>query len=91
MPHPSTSIRAGLQPTNLNTSDGHAVVVGASMSGLMAARVLTDYFEQVTIIDRDRLPTQPEFRKGTPQAHHVHVYAAAGPNNFRATFPWLSS
>ena len=35
---------------------GHAVVVGSSMAGLTAARVLVDHFAQVTLVDRDRLP-----------------------------------
>jgi 2-polyprenyl-6-methoxyphenol hydroxylase-like FAD-dependent oxidoreductase len=36
-------------------SNKHAMVIGASMAGLMAARMLSDHFEQVTIIERDRL------------------------------------
>ena len=35
---------------------GHAVVIGSGIAGLTAARVLTDHFAQVTIIERDRLP-----------------------------------
>ena len=30
-----------------------AVVLGASMAGLLAARVLADAYGQVTVIDRD--------------------------------------
>jgi hypothetical protein len=37
----------------------HAVVLGASMSGLLAVRVLADAYRQVTVVDRDRLPEQP--------------------------------
>jgi phytoene dehydrogenase-like protein len=36
----------------------HAIVIGGSMAGLLAARVLADYFEQVTILERDRFPTE---------------------------------
>ena len=36
-----------------------AVVLGASMSGLLAARVLADFFETVTVVDRDELPDDP--------------------------------
>jgi len=61
------------------------------MSGLLAARVLTDYFEQVTIIDRDRLPTQPEFRQGTPQAHHGHVLLKRGQTILEQLFPGLEA
>jgi phytoene dehydrogenase-like protein len=33
-----------------------AVVVGSSMGGLLAARVLADAYDKVTVIDRDSLP-----------------------------------
>jgi 2-polyprenyl-6-methoxyphenol hydroxylase-like FAD-dependent oxidoreductase len=51
----------------------HAVVIGASMAGLLAARVLSDHFEQVTIIERDQLPEGGEPRKGVPQERHAHI------------------
>jgi heterodisulfide reductase subunit A-like polyferredoxin len=51
-----------------DTFDGHhAVVIGGSMAGLLAARVLSDHFEQVTIIERDQLTGDAEARKGIPQ------------------------
>jgi len=34
----------------------HAVVVGASIAGLCAARVLSDFYDNVTVFDRDTLP-----------------------------------
>jgi len=46
----------------------HAVVLGASMSGLLAARVLTDAYQRVTVVDRDPLPEHGADRKGVPQA-----------------------
>ena len=51
----------------------HAVVIGSSIAGLTAARVLTDHCERVTIIERDIAPTIKEFRKGVPQARHPHI------------------
>ena len=45
---------------------GHALVVGGSMAGMLAARVLSDHFERVTIVERDRFPEQPAPRKGVP-------------------------
>jgi 2-polyprenyl-6-methoxyphenol hydroxylase-like FAD-dependent oxidoreductase len=36
-----------------------AVVLGASMGGLLAARVLSDFFRTVTVVDRDALPDDP--------------------------------
>src|SRR5271166_3659235 len=56
-----------------------AVVLGASMGGLLAARVLADFFETVTVVERDALPDDdPAVRRGVPQARHVHVLLARG-------------
>lgn len=51
----------------LEQSNRHAVVIGASIAGLLAARVLSEHFEQVTVIERDRLAEHVEPRKGVPQ------------------------
>ena len=67
----------------------HAVVIGASMAGLLAARVLSDHFEQVTIIERDRLSEEVEPRKGVPQGRHVHILLAKGESILREYFPDL--
>ena len=45
----------------------HAVVLGASMGGLLAARVLADFYDRVTVVERDSLPTGPVNRRGVPQ------------------------
>ncbi len=60
------------------TQRTHAIIIGGSMAGMMAARVLSDHFERVTIVDRDHLPDSPEPRKGVPQATHVHVLLRRG-------------
>jgi glycine/D-amino acid oxidase-like deaminating enzyme len=44
----------------------HAVVIGGSLAGMLAARVLSDHFERVTVIERDALPDEPTPRKGVP-------------------------
>jgi 2-polyprenyl-6-methoxyphenol hydroxylase-like FAD-dependent oxidoreductase len=49
----------------------HAVVLGASMAGLLAARVLADFYETVTVVERDVLPDDPGQRRGVPQARHA--------------------
>lgn len=54
------------------------MVVGASIAGLLAARVLADAFEQVTLVDRDPLERHTGVRRGVPQAQHVHVLLVAG-------------
>ena len=67
----------------------HAVVIGGSIAGLTAARVLTDHCESVTIIERDIAPTVSEFRKGVPQARHPHVLLKGGELVLEQLFPGL--
>jgi flavin-dependent dehydrogenase len=50
----------------------HAVVVGGSLAGMLAARVLSDHFDGVTLLERDRFPETPAARKGLPQGRHAH-------------------
>jgi 2-polyprenyl-6-methoxyphenol hydroxylase-like FAD-dependent oxidoreductase len=69
---------------------GHAVVVGASMAGLLAARVLTETFDRVTIVDRDHLPDEPLARRGVPQARHAHGLLARGREILEDLFPGLT-
>ena len=57
---------------------GHAAVIGGGMSGLLAAQALGDHFAEVTVIERDRMPDRPDFRKGVPQARHLHTFWAGG-------------
>ena len=66
------------------------IVIGASMAGLLAARVLADHFGQVTIIERDELPDAPEVRGGVPQGRHIHALLAQGQDIMEALFPGLS-
>lgn len=67
----------------------HAVVVGASMAGLVAARVLSTRFEHVTIVDRDTLPEADENRAGVPQGRHGHGLLASGFRALERLFPGL--
>jgi 2-polyprenyl-6-methoxyphenol hydroxylase-like FAD-dependent oxidoreductase len=67
----------------------HAVVLGASMAGLLAARVLTDAYERVTIVERDPLPATGENRRGVPQGRHAHVLLAGGAKILDELFPGL--
>jgi 2-polyprenyl-6-methoxyphenol hydroxylase-like FAD-dependent oxidoreductase len=67
----------------------HAIVIGASMAGLLTARVLADHFKQVTIIERDALPIQSETRKGVPQGQHAHILLMQGEMILKELFPDL--
>jgi 2-polyprenyl-6-methoxyphenol hydroxylase-like FAD-dependent oxidoreductase len=64
-----------------------AVVLGASMGGLLAARVLADFFETVTVVDRDVLPDDPTNRRGVPQGRHPHAFLAGGAHILAELFP----
>lgn len=67
----------------------HAIVIGASMAGLLASRVLADHFEQVTVIERDHLPQEVQARKGVPQGRHVHILLHRGASVMKDLFPDL--
>ena len=67
----------------------HAVVLGGSVVGLLAARVLSDQFEHVTLIERDELADRPEPRKGVPQGNHLHALLARGRMIAEALLPGL--
>jgi 2-polyprenyl-6-methoxyphenol hydroxylase-like FAD-dependent oxidoreductase len=67
----------------------HAIVIGGSMAGLLAARVLSEHFERVTIIERDPLIDDAQPRKGVPQGRHVHGLLASGATVLREYFPDL--
>jgi len=67
----------------------HAIVIGASMAGLLAARVLSDHFARVTLIERDHFPEGVQNRKGVPQDRHLHVLLVKGEQIIARFFPGL--
>ncbi|MFO1119378.1 MAG: hypothetical protein U1E38_04420 [Rhodospirillales bacterium] len=67
-----------------------AVVIGGSIAGLLASRVLSAYFERVTLVERDRFPAQAGPRKGLPQARHLHVLLARGRDALQQLFPGIA-
>src|SRR5271169_5879864 len=67
----------------------HAVVLGASMGGLLAARVLADFYETVTVVERDVLPDDPANRRGVPQGRHVHALLPRGAQTLEELFPGI--
>jgi 2-polyprenyl-6-methoxyphenol hydroxylase-like FAD-dependent oxidoreductase len=68
----------------------HAVVLGASMAGLTAARVLADAYQRVTVLERDALPPAAAHRKGVPQSRHAHALLDAGRVALEELFPGLT-
>lgn len=69
----------------------HAVVLGASMAGLLAARVLTEAYRTVTVIDRDTLPEIGAHRRGVPQGRHQHGLHPRGGAVLEELFPGLTA
>ncbi|MGH3721426.1 MAG: FAD-dependent oxidoreductase [Pseudonocardiaceae bacterium] len=69
----------------------HAVVLGASMAGLLAARVLADAYRKVTVIDRDVMPEIGAQRRGVPQGHHAHVLHLRGREVLDELFPGFTT
>jgi 2-polyprenyl-6-methoxyphenol hydroxylase-like FAD-dependent oxidoreductase len=55
-----------------------AVVLGGSVAGLITARVLSDVYDTVTVIDRDTPPDAALPRRGVPQSRQLHVLLARG-------------
>lgn len=48
------------------------------MAGLLAARVLSDHYGEVTLVERDELPHTPANRRGVPQGGHGHTLLPGG-------------
>lgn len=67
----------------------HAVVLGGSLAGLLTARILSDHFDHVTLIERDAYLDTTETRRGIPQANHVHGLLARGREILEELFPGL--
>lgn len=66
-----------------------AIVIGGSLAGLLAARVLWESFGEVIIVERDELSDAPEPRKGVPQSRHFHGLLKRGEDIFEQLFPGL--
>src|SRR5277367_2224230 len=65
----------------------HVVVIGGGIGGMCVARVLSDHFERVTLIERDELPEGAAHRKGVPQSRHPHALLDRGRRELSALFP----
>jgi 2-polyprenyl-6-methoxyphenol hydroxylase-like FAD-dependent oxidoreductase len=66
-----------------------AIVIGAGMGGLAAAKAVAPHFERVIVFDRDALPDIPSPRAGTPQARHTHGLLPGGQRALERLFPGI--
>ncbi|MFD8332631.1 NAD(P)/FAD-dependent oxidoreductase [Streptomyces solisilvae] len=69
---------------------GDAVVVGGGLAGTLAAGALIGHVDTVTLVERDRYPEQPVFRKGVPQGRHLHVFLSGGRRALEELLPGLN-
>ena len=68
-----------------------AIVVGAGLGGLSAARALSDYFDEVVILDRDVLPDSVIPRPGVPQGKQPHFLLKGGLKALENLFPGFAN
>ncbi|MEU7042017.1 hypothetical protein AB0A77_13285 [Streptomyces varsoviensis] len=68
-----------------------AIVLGGSIAGLMAARVLSDHADEVVIIERDGLGPADAGRPGVPQIKQLHVVLEGGRLQMERWFPGLTA
>lgn len=71
-------------PTSLGD---RAIVVGAGIAGLLSARVLSDWFDEVVLLDGDDIPQEPGTRSGVPQGKHFHALLQGGMQVASELFP----
>jgi flavin-dependent dehydrogenase len=81
----SSTAHAGTQKAPF----GRAVVIGGSIAGLTAARVLSDHFDKVTVIERGEMADGIDFPKGVPQARHPHILLIRGEQILEDLFPGI--
>ena len=75
-------------------SEGHnqrAIVIGSSIAGLLSARILSEHFASVIVIERDRLPIAPNARRGVPQSVQPHILLARGYEILQELFPIIGT
>jgi 2-polyprenyl-6-methoxyphenol hydroxylase-like FAD-dependent oxidoreductase len=68
---------------------GRAIVIGGSMAGLAAARVLSDHYDEVVVLERDTFADGAEPRRGVPQGRHLHALLVSGVKALESYFPHL--
>ena len=65
-------------------------IIGASIAGLLAARILHESYGEVVLLDRDALHDGAASRKATPHAVHPHGLLAKGREVLECLFPGLT-
>ncbi|MEQ4721864.1 FAD-binding monooxygenase [Nonomuraea sp. B19D2] len=68
-------------------ASNHALVLGGSIAGLLSARILSHYYDTVTIVERDYVTGVAGPRRAIPQGHHIHALLARGQQILNELFP----
>ncbi|MEP6544768.1 2-polyprenyl-6-methoxyphenol hydroxylase-like oxidoreductase [Microcoleus vaginatus GB1-A2] len=71
--------------------ESHAIIIGGSLAGLLASRVLAKHFDRVSIVERDFFPEKPAPRPGIPQSRHLHLLLNRGKIILEQLFPGLEN
>jgi flavin-dependent dehydrogenase len=64
-----------------------AIIIGGSIAGLITARVLSEHFDQVVILERDVVDDRPVLHRSVPQDHHLHGLLQGGQDVLEAMYP----
>src|SRR5260370_22253698 len=63
-----------------------AIVIGGGIAGMCAARALSDFFDHVVMIERDKYPEGVNGRLGVPQSRMFHTLIERGRREVEALF-----
>jgi 2-polyprenyl-6-methoxyphenol hydroxylase-like FAD-dependent oxidoreductase len=69
----------------------HAVIIGGSVAGMLAASVVARHVDRVTVVERDEFPPTPVVRKGVPQGEHTHLLWSGGARVIESLLPGFTS
>ncbi|WP_433011641.1 FAD-dependent oxidoreductase [Kribbella sp. CA-294648] len=79
------------RPAGTKILMGRAIVLGASMAGLLAARVLSDHADEVLVVERDPTGESASPRPGVPQGTQVHALLPGGQAQLDRWFPGFTA
>jgi 2-polyprenyl-6-methoxyphenol hydroxylase-like FAD-dependent oxidoreductase len=68
---------------------GTAVVIGGSIAGIAAAKVLSESFDRVIVLEKDGRHSRREGRPGAAQGWHLHHLLTAGQIELERIFPGI--
>lgn len=67
-----------------------AVIIGASITGLLMAKVMSQFFKKVILLDRHSADSAGQASKGVPQGRHAHGLLVKGLDIIEDYFPEIT-